>query len=380
MKDKKIIVLHIINKMDRAGAETFIMNVMRAIDPSRFCFRFLVKTNNIGQFDDEILKLGGEIYHIKRFNGINYFSYIKSLKRIFMEHPEIDIVHSHQGSSAYIDLKISKSYGKKTIAHSHSTFLNNFLNVKELLFKIVSFGTRFIADYYIGCSQKALFSRYGKNISKKKKTKIINNGININKYRFSYGKRMSYRNRMGISENSLVFLFIGRLIDIKNPIFALSIFKEIYMINKNVSIIFAGSGPLSVDIQNRINGTEIQQNVYLVGNIDNVDELLSAGDCLLMTSLKEGFPVTLVEAQCSSINCLVSDCVTREVVLSNKIGFYSINKNNSIKQWVNAISLLDFSIKNRSDVSNKMIDFSDERVAANVEAVYCELMQGENNE
>ncbi len=57
-------VLHVIRAMDRGGAETMIMNLYRHIDRSRIKFDFLVHVENKCDYDDEILKLGGRIFHI----------------------------------------------------------------------------------------------------------------------------------------------------------------------------------------------------------------------------------------------------------------------------------------------------------------------------
>lgn len=61
-------IVHIIGKMDRAGAETMIMNLYRAIDRSKFQFDFLSFSNKRGDFDDEIERLGGRIYRITEKN------------------------------------------------------------------------------------------------------------------------------------------------------------------------------------------------------------------------------------------------------------------------------------------------------------------------
>lgn len=57
-------ILHIVGKMDRAGAETMLMNLYRAIDRTEIQFDFVVFTQEKGDFDDEIESLGGKIYRI----------------------------------------------------------------------------------------------------------------------------------------------------------------------------------------------------------------------------------------------------------------------------------------------------------------------------
>ena len=47
-------ILHFVSKMDRAGQETFIMNVYRVADKKEFQFNFLCTTHEKGDYDDEI--------------------------------------------------------------------------------------------------------------------------------------------------------------------------------------------------------------------------------------------------------------------------------------------------------------------------------------
>lgn len=75
-------VLHVIRAMDRGGAETMIMNLYRHIDRSRIKFDFLVHVENKCDYDDEILKLGGRIFHIIPYRIYNYVSYKSQFKKL----------------------------------------------------------------------------------------------------------------------------------------------------------------------------------------------------------------------------------------------------------------------------------------------------------
>lgn len=55
-------VLHIVGKMDRAGAETMLMNLYRHIDRTQVQFDFITFTTDQGDYDDEILALGGDFF------------------------------------------------------------------------------------------------------------------------------------------------------------------------------------------------------------------------------------------------------------------------------------------------------------------------------
>ena len=95
-------VLQVIGVMDRGGAETMIMNLYRAMDRSDLQFDFLVHEQREGDYDAEIRRLGGRLYRLPRFTGINERTYRKQCRLLFAQHPEWAVVHGHIGSSAYL--------------------------------------------------------------------------------------------------------------------------------------------------------------------------------------------------------------------------------------------------------------------------------------
>lgn len=59
-------VLHIVTYMGRGGLETMLMNYYRHIDRNKVQFDFLVHRDFEANYDQEILSMGGRIYHISR--------------------------------------------------------------------------------------------------------------------------------------------------------------------------------------------------------------------------------------------------------------------------------------------------------------------------
>ena len=70
-------VLHVLTAMNRAGTETMLMNLYRAIDRNRIQFDFAVTTNEHCDYDNEIFALGGRIIYYPKYTGLNHFTYKK---------------------------------------------------------------------------------------------------------------------------------------------------------------------------------------------------------------------------------------------------------------------------------------------------------------
>ena len=79
----------------------------------------------------------------------------------------------------------------------------------------------------------------------------------------------------------------------------------------------------------------LTNKVTFTGNIDNVSEFLNAIDIIIMPSLYEGLPLTLVEQQANGLQCIVSDMITKEADKTGNLCFISLNA--PISEWVQAI-------------------------------------------
>lgn len=80
-------VLHVATYMGRGGLETMLMNYYRHIDRNKVRFDFWVHRDFEADYDEEILTLGGKIYHMSRLIPWSR-KYRRKLKKFFCEHPE----------------------------------------------------------------------------------------------------------------------------------------------------------------------------------------------------------------------------------------------------------------------------------------------------
>lgn len=69
-----------------------------------------------------------------------------------------------------------------------------------------------------------------------------------------------------------------------------------------------------------------RESVKFLGNRKDVPYLLSAMDVFLFPSLKEGLPVSVVEAQASGLPVLMSNRVTDEVVVTDNVFLWLLMK------------------------------------------------------
>lgn len=245
---------------------------------------------------------------------------------------------------------MQKKNGVITIAHSHNTN-NPTISIKNIVYKLYSYPTRFIADYFFGCSKLALTDRYGKNIIRKKETVILNNGIDTKKYIFDYKKRIKVRNSLKININQVVVGHVGRMTKQKNPFFILDVFKQLYEMESNSILLYVGKGEMKSEIENKIAMLGLKNNVIILENRSDVNDLMQAMDVFIFPSIQEGLGIVAIEAQASGLPVLASDFVQEEVDITKNIKHMSLELSHKI--W--AKELLKMSKIPRENTFDKII-------------------------
>lgn len=349
-------ILQVFGALNRGGAETMIMNIYRNIDRSKIQFDFVKHTNQKCAYEEEIKKLGGKIYSIPKYKIINHFQYKQSWKKLLKNCPEYKIIHGHMRSTASIYLKIAKQMGLITICHSHST--SNGKGIKALVKKILQYKIRFIADYFLGCSKESCVWLYGKKIANSNRCFVINNAIDVKKFKYDKNTRKVKRDELNISESAFVIGNVGRLEVMKNHLYLIQIFKELLVYNEDSFLLIIGKGPEKKKIKKNISKLNLKNKVIILSDRSDVSELMNCMDCYVMPSIYEGLPLTLVEAQCNGIPCYISNNITKEIELTKNI--IRISNDVNPKIWAQKIytSNLERDTKSSENIIKKGFDIA----------------------
>ncbi|MDF2906307.1 MAG: glycosyltransferase family 1 protein [Herbinix sp.] len=319
-------VLQVLATLDRGGAEAMIMNLYRSMDHDKIQFDFVVnESDREYAHEAEIRRLGGRIYHLPDYKIINYFSYKRAWHKLLGEHPEWRIIHGHHITPAAVYMKVAKQHNRITIAHSHST--KGVFSVKNLIKFLLRLPMKRQVDYPVACSRSSSDWMFGKNNSK---VMLIRNAIDIKKYEYHERTRQRMREQFSLSDK-FVIGHIGNFTKAKNYPFLLNVFQTVKARNENAVLVLVGKKENNPRIEELINRMGLRNSVILTGIRSDIPELLQMMDLFLFPSLYEGLPVTLIEAQASGLRCIVSDRITEEVKLTDRIEFLSLR--NSAKDW-----------------------------------------------
>lgn len=303
---------------NKGGVETYIENLIQnSTDDVQYIL------------SEPIMKIDGRKW-VRPKNRHNYVKYSLFWKEFFRVN-KFDVVYYNTCDIVSIDaLKFAKQAGvKMRIIHSHNSGLQQSLKKNLSIFHKVNENwnkknIKKYATHLFACSKKA-----GEWMFNDKNFIIVKNGIDLNNYIYNLNIRNGIKKELELN-NKFVLACVGRLSPQKNPFFSVDVFEELLKIKPDAVLLFIGDGELKEDLKNYILSKNLTEKIKLLGNCNNVHQLLSALDCLLMPSLFEGLPFVLVEAQATGLPCIVSDTVSVESKLTDLVTFVNLNENKDV--------------------------------------------------
>ena len=370
---ERIKVLHAVSRMDRAGQETFIMNLFRKINRDEIMFDFMVSLPGKGDYDDEIHELGGKILNELSFCKQNPIPIVKNilqwlrLFKFFRKHQDYKIVHFHNYHAFSVLAQITAAKAarvKSVIVHSHNT---NSINPR--LHKLVRPILKLFNITKLACSEDAAKWMFGEDVSN---VMVVKNGIDSKSFLFNAIKRSETRANLGIADNEWMILHIGRFNFQKNHNFLIEVFSEIHKRYPKALLALVGSGELEPQINIKIKSLDLEDSVMRLGIRNDVPALMSASDLFLFPSLFEGLSVVLVEAQANGIPILSNENLAKETFYTPVLHTLSLNE--GVEIWASkAIDLLKTSHHTDTSSYIKQSGFDMTEVSKDMESLYKSL-------
>ncbi len=319
-------VLQVLGSLQRGGAETLVMNIYRNIDRKKIQFDFIVRENVNDGYEEEVKQLGGRIFVIPSPQKIGLKKCISKHIEIMKKNGPYVAVHSHMNAMSFISMYAAKKCKiKNRISHSHSTSFPG-----KLKLVLGRYFTRRFSTKLLACSNDAGLKLFGTN-----NFEVIPNGIILENFIVKDSiEKNNYMKKLGLSENTINIIHVGRFVEPKNHEFIVEVANELKKKKVKFNLYLLGDGPKFDYIKEKVIKNDLSNYVYLLGSVSNVSEYMKAADLMIMPSLYEGFPVTLVEAQTAGIPSLVSDNITRKVDFNmDLVVFKCLNVN----AWVDYI-------------------------------------------
>ena len=145
-------------------------------------------------------------------------------------------------------------------------------------------------------------------------------------------------------EKNQFIIAIGRLTKQKNFKFLISCFRKLINSEPNLKLVILGDGEEMQNLKSLIQKKNLENNIFLLGHLQNVFNYLSRAKLFILSSLWEDPGWVLLEAAASNTLILSSDCKNgpSEIIDNNSAGqLYKVDNEQDFINKFNQIMSLD---------------------------------------
>jgi glycosyltransferase involved in cell wall biosynthesis len=312
--NKPIRILHVVGGMDRGGAETWLMHVLRQIDRDRFQMDFVTPTDQKYAYTDELQALGSRIFPClspeqPRLYGANF-------RRILREYGPYDVVQVHiHHFSGYV-LWLAQQEGIKTrIIHSHIDTSSIELTAswpRKMYVALMKWLISKNATAGLATSRMAAADLFGAEWESDLRWRTLYCGVDLAPFAVPM-QAADIRAELGIPTDAIVVGHVGRFESQKNHQFLIEIAAEIAKTEPKMRLVLVGIGSLRDSIEAKVIEMGLSAQVIFLGSRPDVPRLMKGlMDVFLFPSRYEGLGLVLIEAQAAGLSCIFSDIIPTE--------------------------------------------------------------------
>ena len=314
---KKIKVLMVLPGLELAnGVASYAMNYFRQVDADRLQIDFVSYRPVSSPYGQEIMKEGGQVFVLPPIQQVR--AHLSACYQLLTKN-DYDIVHTNTLLLSFPLLAMAKAMGVPCrILHSHNAGLGNtpFKAWRNRMFLPL---LRAVVNTKFACSDLAAKALFGKL-----DYTFIPNVIPEGKYHFNSRLRKDLRQKYQV-EDKFVVATVGRVMPQKNPFYAVDLIEQLYKKIPNLVYWWIG-GQATPELETYIQDKGLSQAIHFWGSRSDVADLYQAMDLFFLPSLYEGLPVVLVETQAMGLPAFVSDTVTKQVVYTDLIQYFSLEE------------------------------------------------------
>ncbi len=304
-QDRPLRVLHVFAALNRGGAETWFMDVVRNTTRKELQIDVCVTGNTAGAYEDELMDLGGRVLRCPL--GRNPWVFARRFEHLLAtEH--YDVVHSHLYYFSGIVLRSAARAGVRTrIAHNHpveDVKADRFLRAPYVWWMrrlMCRYGTAFV-----GPTRASLEGFWGADWANDVNKKVIYNGIRVERF-VEPADPTLVRTELGLPENAPLVLNVARFAPHKRHDFLVDVAQRVLLRRKDVRFLLIGAGPVKETVQGRVRAKGLSDHFRFIEGLPSIDRYYLSADVFAFPSCNEGFGIVIVEAAAAGLRVIAQD-------------------------------------------------------------------------
>lgn len=331
----KLKVLHIIPSLNKGGAERLALDICNELNKRKDVDVLLLSLSRKNEYKYLTEQINCLVCHAKIIPSIVRKENVElvELNKIILEYKP-DIIHSHLFEAEIISRwKLIENLKYITHCHDNMKQFRNFsfktLISKELITNF--YEKQILLKRYKNCNNHFItISKDTEQYFKKTLPRSLSGNIRtlpnaINFHRFNNSEKINHE----LNKNEFVKLIsVGSLVDKKNQIFLVDVVKVLHFKNYKVQLDLLGDGQNKISIEKKIHEYNLQEYIFLRGNVSNVEDYLHESSIYVHSATYEPFGLVLLEAMAAGLPVVCLDGKgNRDIIEQSKNGFMIFEQN-----------------------------------------------------
>lgn len=235
--------------------------------------------------------------------------------RAWLRARQFDIFHGHAGIGweGRTGLRLARTVGIPAVLRTeHLPYVLTAPRDRDYHRQVVELVDRLI------CVSEAAGRSYRAAGVPAAKLRVVRNGISP---RRPHSTTVETRARLGLPKDARIVLTVGRLQAQKGYACLVETIPRIVARIPQARFIWAGEGPLEQQLRARIAALGLEKVVFLLGQRDDIADLLAVADLFVLPSLFEGLPLAVLEAMAAGLPVVATQvCGLAETVVDSVTG------------------------------------------------------------
>jgi glycosyltransferase involved in cell wall biosynthesis len=313
MRDPRPVVCQLVHTLNVGGAEVLAENLTRRLqDRYRFVFLCL---DELGPGAERLREEGFSVDVVGRRPGLDWRCPLRLAAAWRRE--GVDLVQAHQYTPFFYALMGRLRYRRPAIIFTeHGRHFPDYPRPKRKVANRLLLGRR---DRVIAVARSVKTALVENEGIPPRRVEVIPNGIDTDRFAPSPAARVEVRTDLGLVANDFVVMMVARLDPIKDHLTAIRACAGASAGLPNLRLLVVGDGPERPKIEAIIRERNLGDRVRLLGTRHDVPRLLTAADALLLTSVSEGIPLTVIEAMATGVPVVSTDVGSVADVVSDGV-------------------------------------------------------------
>jgi glycosyltransferase involved in cell wall biosynthesis len=306
--NKAIKVLHLVWGLGAGGIQRMLVQLHSYLDASCFkqyvcCFR------EKGLFYDLMSQKGASLFYVAKGRGVNPTALPRLVRLMRSIRP--DIIHAHDFTGHVWGFLASNFYRYAILLRTYHDYLWTLSNLKKHINRWLSQKTTM--NIMVSEQQSRHFIKLG---YPPERNVIIPNGLDVTAHPPTPRTEL-LRGRFQLSEKTIIFSAVGRLIAHKRQDRIIVALKELTRRGCDGHLVLIGDGPQRSQLTALCRNLNLIDRVHFLGEIKVDPELLTNMDIGIFLSDGEGSPYTLMEFMAAGVPVIASDVLGVNEILSH---------------------------------------------------------------